>query len=91
MMSPTQTITFVIGIIACAVGVMTFVSGMLQRSKNAGALENKVDTILKKIENIEETLNEHRHLNEEIRVTITEHEQKITTLFKRIDVLEKKI
>lgn len=91
MMSPTQTITFVIGIIACAVGVMTFVSGMLQRSKNAGALENKVDTILKKIENIEETLNEHRHLNEEIMVTITEHEQKITTLFKRIDVLEKKI
>ncbi len=90
MMSPTQTITFVIGIIACAVGVMTFVSGMLQRSKNAGALENKVDTILKKIENIEETLNEHRDLNEEIRVTIAEQQQQINTLFKRIEALERK-
>lgn len=90
-MTPTQTITFLVGIIACAVGVMTFISGMLQRSKNAGALENKVDTILKKIENIEETLSEHRDLNEEIRVTIAEHEEKIKTVFNRVEALEKKM
>lgn len=85
-----DSITFMIGIITCLVGVFTFISGMMQRSKNDGALENKVDNALKGIDEIKATLNEQQDISGEMRVVAAEQQQQINTLFRRVEVLEKK-
>lgn len=88
-MNPVQTISFVISLIMCAIGVMTFVSGIVQRSKNDGILSNKVDTALKGIDEIKKTLNDQRDWREEISVVTERQQQQINTLFRRVEVLER--
>lgn len=73
----------------CLIGVMTFVSGMMQRSKNDGVLANKVDNALKGIDEIKATLNEQRDSAEDLRAVVVKHGEQIATLFQRIQTLEK--
>lgn len=90
-MSPAETITFSIGIIMCVVGVASFVVGITQRAKSDGVLSNKVDSALKGIEEIKTTLTEQRDWREDIGITVAAHAEQINTLFKRVEMLEKKI
>lgn len=83
-----NSITFLIAVITCLIGVLTFISGMMQRSKNDGVLSNKVDTALKGIDEIKATLNEQRDSAEDLRIIVAGHEEKITTLFRRVGDLE---
>lgn len=85
-----DSVTLMIGIISCAVGVFAFISGMMQRSKSDGALENKVDNALKGIDEIKATLNEQQDISGEMRVVAAEQQQQINTLFRRVEVLEEK-
>ena len=91
MMTPSQTITFICGIILCVIGVATFVTGLVSRAKDDGALSNKVDTALKGIDEIKQTLNEQRNWRETIGIELENHEQKIDTLFKKVESIERNI
>lgn len=91
MMTPTATITFVTGIIACLIGVATFAVGMISRAKESGVLSHKVDTALQGIEEIKRTLNEQRSWRESIIIEMESHDQKIKTLFQRVQVLEQEM
>lgn len=88
-MNPVQTVSFVVSLIMCFVGVMTFVSGIIQRSKNDGILSNKVDNALKGIDEIKETLHEQRNWREEISIITERQQQQINTLFKKVEALER--
>lgn len=91
MMTPSQTITFICGIILCVIGVATFVTGLVSRAKDDGALSNKVDTALKGIDEIKQTLNEQRNWRETIGIELENHEQKIDTLFNKVESIERSI
>ena len=90
-MTPTETITFVCGLIMCVIGIATFVTGIVQRAKNDGVLTNKVDTALTDLKDIKKTLSEQRSWREEMVKTTEGHEQKIKTLFEAIDEIKHKI
>lgn len=91
MMTPSQTITFICGVILCVIGVATFVTGLVSRAKEDGALSNKVDTALKGIDEIKQTLSEQRDWRETIGIELENHEQKIDTLFKKVESIERNI
>lgn len=91
MMTPSQTITFICGVILCVIGVATFVTGLVSRAKDDGALSNKVDTALKGIDEIKQTLNEQRNWRETIGIELENHEQKINTLFNKVESIERSI
>lgn len=91
MMTPSQTITFICGVILCVIGVATFVTGLVSRAKEDGALSNKVDTALKGIDEIKQTLNEQRDWRETIGIELENHEQKIDTLFNKVESIERSI
>lgn len=91
MMTPSQTITFICGVILCVIGVATFVTGLVSRAKDDGALSNKVDTALKGIDEIKQTLNEQRNWRETIGIELENHEQKIDTLFNKVESIERSI
>lgn len=88
MLSPSETVTFVIGIIMCAIGIASFVVGMTSRAKTDGALSNKVDNALKGIEEIKATISEQRAWREDIGLKLEGHTQQLSTLFRRVSVLE---
>lgn len=89
MMTPSQTITFICGVILCVIGIATFVTGLVSRAKEDGALSNKVDTALKGIDEIKQTLNEQRDWRETIGIELETHEQKINTLFNMVESIER--
>lgn len=91
MMTPSQTITFICGVILCVIGVATFVTGLVSRAKEDGALSNKVDTALKGIDEIKQTLSEQRDWRETIGIELENHEQKINTLFNKVESIERNI
>ena len=91
MLTPTETITFTTGLILCAVGVATFIVSMLTRAKNDGILANKVDTALKGIEEIKQTISEQRSWRELISKEISAHDEQIKTLFNKIEEIENNI
>lgn len=91
MMTPSQTITFICGVILCVIGIATFVTGLVSRAKEDGALSNKVDTALKGIDEIKQTLSEQRDWRETIGIELENHEQKINTLFKKVESIERNI
>ena len=91
MMTPSQTITFICGIILCVIGVATFVTGLVSRAKDDGALSNKVDTALKGIDEIKQTLKEQRNWRETIGIELENHEQKINTIFNKVESIERSI
>lgn len=91
MMTSSQTITFICGVILCVIGVATFVTGLVSRAKEDGALSNKVDTALKGIDEIKQTLSEQRNWRETIGIELENHEQKIDTLFKKVESIERNI
>ena len=91
MMTPSQTVTFVCGIILCVIGIATFVTGLISRAKDDGALSNKVDTALKGIVEIKKTLTAQRDWRETIGIELENHEQKINTLFNKVESIERRI
>lgn len=90
-MTPVQTITFACSIILCIIGIATFVSGLLTRARKEGQLEYKVDSALKGIEEIKETLTHSGKWQDEISLKVKGHSEKIATLFNTCEKLEERV
>lgn len=91
MLTPTETITFVVGVIMCVIGIASFVVGMTSRAKSDGVLSNKVDSAIKGIEEIKSTLSEQRTWRESIGLKIEGHTQQISTIFRRLEKVESEL
>lgn len=82
MLSPTETVTFITGILMCVIGIASFVVGMTSRAKSDGILTNKVDTALKGIEEIKRSISEQKTWREATGIQLEGQRQQLTTLFR---------
>lgn len=80
-----STITLVIGIISCVIGVSTFVSGRLDKSRQSGVLEEKINQALKGITEIKNDLKAQNKAQADLGILAKSHEEKIHTLFNNIE------
>ena len=91
IMTPTQTVTFMCGVIMCIIGIATFISALLTRARKDGQLEYKVDEALRGIDEIKTTLNRTQTWQESIGLKVQSHEEKIVTLFNNYTSLEERV
>lgn len=85
------TITFVAGIISCVIGVSTFVMGRLDKSRQSGILEEKINQALKGITEIKDDIKNQNKAQAELGLIAKSHDEKIRTLFNRVDDLHTEI
>lgn len=85
-------LTMVIGIVSCVVGVCTFVSGLVARSKAEGQTFEKINQCIKGIEEIKVDLKENTTCYNNLHLQTTEQESRlraveedIKTIFKRLN------
>lgn len=90
-MTPSQTVTFVCGVVLCVIGVCTFVSGLITRARKDGNLEYKVDSALKGIDEIKDSLKGHTLWRESISIKVERHDENIETLFKKYEEISSSV
>ena len=88
MANPIATITCVVGIIGCIIGVATFVSAQLTKARENGALFEKVDYLVKSFDEQKRELKERHTWTTRI---LDEHTRDITNLKTRVEHLEEEI
>lgn len=82
-----STITLLVGIISCVIGVSTFVTGRMAKAEHNGSMETKITQALDGITAINRKLEEFSHSQHEVDLLVREHDANIKTLFRRIDEL----
>lgn len=78
----TGTITFLIGIISCVIGVSTFITGRMAKAEKNGSMETKITQALDGISSINKKLEEFSKSQHNIDLLVNSHEEQIRTLFK---------
>lgn len=77
-----ELISLACSIILCVIGVATFVVGMNARSKNDGAMMQKLDQAIDGIEELKTDMKEVKDNQHKSDLKIQSHEDQIKTLFK---------
>lgn len=75
----------------CVIGISTFVSALLTRARKDGQIEYKVDSALKGIDEIKDSLKIHNTWQESMSIKVESHEEKIETLFRKYGEAKKYI
>jgi septal ring factor EnvC (AmiA/AmiB activator) len=86
----TSTVTFICGVIACLIGVATFIVGMLQRAKQDGATSQMLNQALKGIEEIKVELKSYRNEQNDLTLKVNLHEEKIKQISETISEIKRK-
>lgn len=84
------TITFLIGVISCIIGVLTFISGRISKAEQNGRFAEKLDTCAKGIAEIKSKLDSQESTQNRQDILLTEHAQQISHLETRIKNLEER-
>lgn len=84
-------ITMVIGIVSCVVGVCTFVSGLVARSKAEGQTFEKINQCIKGIEEIKSDLKENTVCYNNLHIVTTELEGRLRACEEDIKALAKRV
>lgn len=79
-----EYISFVCSVVLCVIGVATFVVGMNTRSKNDGAMMQKLDQAVGGIEELKTDMKEVKDNQHKSDLRIQSHEDQIKTLFKMV-------
>lgn len=79
----TATITLIMGLISCVIGISTFISGRMAKAENDGAMETKINQALEGIESINKKLEKSTNSQHNTELTVSRHEEQLTTLFRR--------
>lgn len=88
MHDPITIIGCAVGIIGCIVGVATFVVASLTRAQEDGKLMEKVDYLVRGLDEMKQDTKSH---NASIEKTFAEHTRNITDLLARVKNLEKEV
>lgn len=83
-----EYISFLCSIVLCVIGVATFVVGMNARSKDDGAMMQKLDQALDGIEELKTDVKEVKDNQHKSDLKIQSHEDQIKTLFKMVNNYE---
>lgn len=82
------TITFLIGIVGCVVGVLTFISSLQNKAQNNGVLEQKIEQALQGIGEIKTQIKESTDKQAETALAIRSHSEQISALYKTVEELK---
>lgn len=88
MSNSISTITCIVGVIGCIIGVATFVSAQLTKAKENGALMEKVDYLVRSFDEQKKDFKEHNQFFNKI---LDEHTVAITDMQARLKSLEKEV
>ena len=80
-----EYISFACSVILCVIGVATFVVGMNARSKNDGAMMQKLDQAIDGIEDLKTDMKEVKDNQHKSDLKIQSHEDQIKTLFTMVN------
>lgn len=83
-----STITFLVGIISCIIGVLTFITGRLSKAERDGRFAEKLDTCAKGIDEIKTKLGVQEIAQNQQNVILGEHEQRLKSLESRVKTIE---
>ena len=78
-------ILFVCSLVACLIGVLTFVVGMTTRAKNDGILVQKINQAIEGIEELKADVKEIASSEQSLALMVQSHEEQIKTLFRMND------
>ena len=81
-------ILFACSIVACIVGVLTFIAGMVGRAKNDGILVQKINQAIEGIEELKADLKTVTTTEQSLALMVQSHEEQIKTLFKTVNSSE---
>lgn len=82
-----ENITFVCGVIACLIGVLTFIVGMNNRAKADGEVVQKLNQAVIGISELKSDVKDIKRNQQDLALLVNSHEQQIKTLFHNIDDL----
>jgi Tfp pilus assembly protein PilN len=91
-MENSNLIMLIIGIVTCVVGILTFVGSQIEKAKNDGRLEQKIDDLKAQIEKLDKhsdriTILEQSQKSMWIKVDkITENLESVTKLLNEIEI-----
>ena len=85
------TITLIVGIVGCVIGVSTFVSSLLNKAQTNGVLEQKIEQALQGIDEIKTQVKDSAASQTNISLTVQSHTEQIKNLYKAIDELKARI
>ena len=81
------TITLIIGIIGCVIGVSTFVSSLLKKAQTNGVLEQA----LQGIDEIKTQVKDSAASQSNMSLTVQSHTEQIKNLYKALDELKARV
>jgi len=85
------TITLIIGVIGCVVGVSTFVSSLQSKAQNNGVLEQKIEQALQGIDEIKKRVESSATSQANMSLMVQSHTEQIHNLYKIMDELKKRV
>lgn len=80
-----STITFLIGLISCGIGIATFVGGMNARAAKNGVLEQKIEQAIHGIEEIKAEMQRATSSQNITALQVQAHETKIQNLERKTE------
>ena len=80
-----ETLLFICSLVACIIGILTFIAGMQSRSKNEGVLAQKLEQAIEGIEEIKKDLKSMTSVQQQQALDIKSHEEKIKALYHNAD------
>lgn len=83
-----DTVLFICSVIACIIGVLTFVVGMNSRAQNEGILVQKIQQAIDGIEELKNEVKTVASSEQSLALTVQAHEEKIRTLFRMANSVE---
>lgn len=84
------TVTLIIAVITCIIGILTFISGRMSKAERDGRLAEKLDTCVNGISEIKAKLTAQDARQNQQNVALENHEQRIVSVEKRLLSLEQK-
>lgn len=85
------TITLIVGIVGCVIGVSTFVSSLLNKAQTNGVLEQKIEQALQGIDEIKTQVKESATSQNTMSLTVQSHTEQIKNLYKAIEELKARL
>lgn len=77
-------VLFICSIVACLVGVLTFVVGMNGRAKNDGVVVQKINQAIEGIEELKSDVKNLSSSQQSLALLVNSHEEQIKTLFNMV-------
>lgn len=85
------TITLIVGIVGCVIGVSTFVSSLLNKAQTNGVLEQKIEQALQGIDEIKTQVKDSAASQSSMSLTVQSHTEQIKNLYKALDELKARV